>query len=270
LALFETATLILAGVGLLSGFLGGLLGIGGGVVIVPALILVFESSRVHPAQDITIIAVATSLACIIFTSASAAYTQYRAGMVRWDLVRRLALVFVLGSFSAGILAPLIPPPMMRGMIGCFLIFVAIVMLTHWKPQPHRSFPGILGASGIGYLGGNAAGFAGIAGGNIIVPTLVFFNVPIHNATATSSALGVPIAMAGALSYAFASGGEISFSQVGYVDLASFATITVCAVLTAPIGVRVAHAVPSSKLKRVFGGLLSLVALRMIYSALTLP
>jgi len=270
LALFETITLVLVGVGLLSGFLGGLLGIGGGVVIVPALILVFETNQVHQAQDITIIAVATSLACIIFTSASAAYTQYRAEMVRWDLVQKLALFLVLGSFSAGVLAPLLPPPILLGMIGCFLTLVAIVMLTSWKPQPHRSFPGMLGASGIGYLGGNVAGFAGIAGGNVIVPTLVFFNVPIHNATATSSALGVPIATAGALSYAFASGGEISFSQVGYVDLASFATITVCAVLTAPIGVRVAHAVPSSKLKRVFGGLLGLAALRMIYSALTMP
>jgi len=257
----------LAGVGLVSGFLGGMLGIGGGVIIVPALIIAFEALARHPAEEITVIAVATSLACIVFTSASAAYTQYKAGKVRWDLVRRLAVPFVLGSFTAGVLAPALPAPLMRALIGVFLVFVAIVMLTNWRPAPHATLPGTAGSAMIGFAGGNMAGLAGIAGGNVIVPTLVFFNVPVHNATATSSALGVPIAAAGALSYALiAAGTESGAGRVGYVDLHSFFVITLCAVLTAPLGVRMAHRVPAARLKVAFGVLLLFVAGRMLISA----
>ena len=90
-------------VGAFAGFLGGLLGIGGGVIIVPALIVLFEMSTGFAPGAITVIAVGTSMACIMFTSASAAYTQYRAGKVRWDLFTKLTPFFVAGSFSAGLL-----------------------------------------------------------------------------------------------------------------------------------------------------------------------
>ena len=262
----------LLAVGLISGFLGGMLGIGGGVVIVPALIILFDLSGAYSPAEATIVAVATSLACIVFTSLSAAYTQYRAGKVRWDIFRRMIAFFVLGSFTAGIIAPLLPAGMFRALIGVFLLFVAVVMLTNWKPAPHRQFPGLLGSAATGYVGGNMAGLAGIAGGNIIVPTLVFFNTPVHNATATSSAMGVPIALAGALSYAFASSVTASApvpGPAGYIDPTSFIAITAGAVLMAPVGVRVAHRVPADLLKKAFGMLLIFASARMVYSAISL-
>jgi len=253
------------GLGLGSGFIGGLLGIGGGVVIVPALALSYDFSGRFAPEYSLLVAVATSLACIVFTSASAAYTQYRAGKVRWDIFRKLMVFLLLGSFSAGFIAPALPPGVFRTFIGLFLGFVAVVMLSSWQPHPHRRFPSALGAAGIGLGGGVAAGLAGIAGGNVIVPTLVYFNTPIHNATATSSALGVPIALMGSVGYVLSARVDATMGPLGYIDLYAFAPIVVGALIAAPAGVKFAHRVAAPKLRRTFGALLVVVSLRMLYS-----
>ncbi|MDH3644211.1 MAG: sulfite exporter TauE/SafE family protein, partial [Gammaproteobacteria bacterium] len=130
-------------IGAVSGFLGGLLGIGGGVVIVPALIILFDSLLLFSPEISTPVAVGTSLACIIFTSISAAYTQMRAHMVDWSVVRRWAGFLVLGSFLASSIAVALPVATFRTLIGCFLLFVSFVMLTSWKPSANRTFPGPL-------------------------------------------------------------------------------------------------------------------------------
>ncbi|MEQ8691454.1 MAG: sulfite exporter TauE/SafE family protein [Pseudomonadales bacterium] len=264
--MLEAAVLLLL-VGALSGALGGMLGIGDGVVIVPALILIFEATQIHPSTQITVTAVATSMAVIIFTSFSAAYSQYRAGKILWPVMRKLTPVFVLGSFCAGLITPWLDAWLLRGLIGAFLCFVGVTMLLAWRPDPERQMPGLLPMSGIGFGGGLVSGAAGIAGGNVIVPTLVYFNIPVHNATATSSAMGVLIALSGALGYILgvnqASAGDW---MLGYVDLRSWLWITLAAIAAAPLGVRLAHRLPAALLKRVFGGFLLLVALRMLYSA----
>ncbi len=251
--------------GLGSGFLGGLLGIGGGVVIVPVLSLHYDVSGRFAAEHSVIVAVATSLACIVFTSASAAYTQYRAGKVRWDLAQRLVAFLLLGSFAAGYIAPILPPGVFRGFIGVFLTCVAIIMLSSWQPHPSRGFPGLTGSAAVGLSGGLAAGLAGIAGGNVVVPTLVFFNTPMHNATATSSALGVPIALTGALGYMLWAPAGAPAGALGWLDVYAFFPIVAGALVAAPMGVRFAHRVPAGRLRRGFGVLLVIVAGRMLYS-----
>ena len=133
--------------------------------------------------------------------------------------------FVIGSFTAGVLIPYLPAATLRGLIGLFLVFVGVVMLTNWKPAAHRTLPGVLGASSVGFGGGLVAGTAGIAGGNVIVPTLIYFNVPVHNATATSSAMGVAIAASGALAYMFFHPQDATGLQ-GYVDVHSFLFVTI--------------------------------------------
>jgi uncharacterized membrane protein YfcA len=247
------------GLGIVSGFLGGLLGIGGGVVLVPALALYYEYTQAYPPAQILIVSVATSLACIGFTSASAALAQHRAGKVNWGIFRRLVGFFLLGSFLAGFIAPLLPADVFRGFIGLFLAFVAVVMISRWQPDPHREFPGVTGSVALGIGGGVTAGLAGIAGGNVIVPSLVYFNTPVHTATATSSALGVPIAFVGALGYVLS-----SFSGgTQYVNWIATVPIIIGALLTAPLGVRVAHRLPAAGLKRAFGVLLIFVSLRLL-------
>jgi uncharacterized membrane protein YfcA len=254
-------------IGAVSGFLGGLLGIGGGVVIVPALIILFDSLLLFAPEISTPVAVATSLACIIFTSISAAYTQMRARMVDWQIVKSWAGFLVLGSFLASSIAVALPVATFRSLIGCFLLFVSFVMLTSWKPSAHRTFPGPLLSAGFGTVGGVVSGIAGIGGGNIVVPTLLYFNVPVHRATATSSTLGVPIASAGALGYIVTGWGEdLGDGMLGYVYLPSFLAIVAATVITAPLGVWVAHRVAPLPLRRAFGMLLVLVSARMLYSA----
>ena len=253
-------------IGACSGFLGGMLGIGGGVIIVPALILVYELSNSHAPEIITVVAIATSLSCIIFTSLSAAYTQYLSKKINWEIARTMAPFFILGSFSAGVVIPYLPAPTLRLVISVFLLSVAIIMLLSWSPHATRTFPRRLAAWGVGYGGGFVSGTAGIAGGNVIVPTLVYFGTPMHNATATSSAMGVPIAAAGSLGYVLSADVFLSSGMLGYVDLESWLLITIAAVSTAPLGVRTAHRVSAPSLKRYFGALLLLVAGRMFYSS----
>ena len=263
--------LVLFAIGMLSGFLGGLLGIGGGVVIVPALVIVYAVSGRIADEYATLIAVATSLTCIVFTSLSAAITQARAGMVSWTIFRRMVAFFIAGAFCAGLAIPYLPEVALRLFIAIFLGVVGIIMFMNWKPDPRRTLPGTPGLGGIGFGGGFVSGTAGIAGGNVIVPTLVFFNVPIHQATATSSAMGVLIALSGAIGYALGTGNthaEASW-MLGHIDLYSGALIVVGAIICAPIGVKTAHRVAAGTLKRVFGLLLLGVSLRMAYTAFTL-
>jgi uncharacterized membrane protein YfcA len=255
-------------IGAVSGFLGGLLGIGGGVVIVPALILLLDLLAFLPRDDVTAVAVATSLSCILFTSLSAAATQIRARMVEWSIVRTWTPFLILGSYLAGWIATALPVAAFRGFIGLFLLFVAFVMLTSWKPAPHMRPPGPFPSALLGLGGGVVSGIAGIGGGNVVVPTLVYFNTPVHRATATSSTLGVPIALAGSLGYVTVGlGQDLGAGMLGYVYVPGFLAITGAAVLMAPIGVRVAHRVEAQPLRRVFGLLLIVVSSRMLYTAL---
>ncbi len=260
------------GVGCVSGFLGGLLGIGGGIVVVPTLIILFDWTGLVPLAHSTVAAVATSLACIPFVSASATLAQIRARQVEWSITRRWAAPVVLGAAVAGYLAPMLPVPFFRGFIGAFLGLVSIAMLTHWTPSPHRRFPKPALASGIGFGTGLVAGMAGIGGGNVMVPTMIYFNTPVHRATATSSSLGVPLATAGALSYVLFAPAVASAPQymLGYVHMPSCLAIVLGAVVAAPIGVWAARRIRSQALRRLFGILLILAAARMIYSAWMVP
>lgn len=246
-----------------SGFLGGLLGIGGGVVIVPILYFLFTLSGQYPPELAMLVAIATSLSCIVFTSASAALTQIKAQRVNWDIVYKLLPFLLIGSFSAGYIAPNLPPGILRWFFGIFIGFVAIIMLKSWKPRPNRTLPGYIGSSFIGAIAGLIAGLAGIAGGNVIVPTLIFFNISAHNATATASTLGVPIAGVGALSYFVLAPANEMPNLFGYIDGVAFLSIVISAVITAPLGVKFAQRVPADGLKKVFGGMLCLVSLRML-------
>jgi uncharacterized membrane protein YfcA len=266
-------TIACAALGAVAGFLGGLLGIGGGVVIVPSLILLFDAIRLEshgaPAGNgTTLVAVATSLATIVFTSIAAARPQIRAQMVEWRIIRRWTAFVVLGSFGASTLAALMPMITLRTSIAAFLFFVAFVMLTSWKPSPHRALPGTLGSAVLGTVGGLIAGMAGIGGGNVVVPTLVYHNVPVHRATATASVLGIPIALAGSLGYVQRGFGETTLADgfIGYVYLPAFLAIAVASIATAPLGVRTAHRLQPQPLRRAFGALLLVVAARMLWSA----
>lgn len=255
-----------AATGLLAGLLGGMLGIGGGIVIVPALLLLFDARGVDPLLAAPM-AVATSLCSIVFTSLAAARAQIRRGAVEWLVVRRWSAFLILGSLSSGQVAILFPAGILPLFIGGFLALAAIVMFANWRPAAHRGLPGTVASAGVGYSAGLVSGLAGIGGGNVIVPTLVHFNVPVLRAAATASTLGVPIALFGSLGYLWAGWQQpdLPDATAGFIHLPAAAAIIALSVFAAPAGVALAHRLPATTLKRIFALLLMAAAIRVAMS-----
>lgn len=252
--------------GVVAGILAGMLGIGGGVVIVPALVLIL-SGQDFPAEFIVITAVATSLCTIIFTSISAARAQIRRQAVDWGIFRLWAPTVVIGSFLSGFIAARLPAAYLEAGIAVFLLLVAIIMLSRWVPDPARTMPARPGAAGLGLFSGVLSGLAGIGGGNVMVPLMVFYNVPMQRAVATSSTLGFPLALVGTLGYVISGWDQAPMAwSLGYVYLPAALLIAIFTVLLAPVGVALSHRIPAATLKRCFGGLLLLVAGRMLINA----
>lgn len=251
--------------GALAGLLGGMLGIGGGVILVPALIFLFEAQG-FPTELIPQLAVASSLGSIIFTSAAAMRAQAKRGAVDWVLFRQWSVTVVAGGFCSGFVASLLPALYLKRAIAVFLTFVAVMMLCRWLPKPERHLPGALGRAGLGFASGLGSALAGIGGGNIIVPLLVFFNVPMQRAAATASALGLPIALVGSLGYLMAGWGHTSLppGAFGFIFMPATLGIAAMALLCAPLGVAISHRTPAARLKRIFGGVLLVVAGRMLW------
>jgi uncharacterized membrane protein YfcA len=257
-----------ASIGAVAGFLAGLLGIGGGVVIVPALLILFDAVGID--EGAARLAVGTSLATIIVTSLSAARAQVRRGAVQWPIVRSWTPALLVGSLASGPLAAMLPQQALPWFIGVFLVIVAAIMLAQWRPDPHRTLPRGAANLALGGSAGLVSGLAGIGGGNVIVPTLVFHNVPIQQASATSSTLGVPISLFGTLGFVLAGWGDTTLppGSLGYVYMPAALTIAAITFLMAPVGVAVAHHSPAGLLKRVFGALLLLAASRILWGAWT--
>ncbi|KQP22847.1 sulfite exporter TauE/SafE family protein [Pseudorhodoferax sp. Leaf267] len=260
----------LALLGLGSGFLAGLLGIGGGMLMVP--FLTFLLSRQGVEADLAVkMAIATSMATIMFTSIASVRAHHKRGAVRWDLVKTLAPGIVLGSLvaSLGVFA-LLKGAYLAIFFGLFVGFSATQMFLDRKPKPTRQLPGPAGrvaaGSGIGFL----SGLVGAGGGFISVPFMTWCNVPIHNAVATSAGLGFPIALANVIGYVLAGRNvaDLPAGSLGYVWLPALGVIALASVLTAPLGARAAHTLPVATLKRVFASVLYLLAAYMLYKGIT--
>lgn len=263
-----TVALQLLALGLASGFLAGLLGIGGGMLMVPFLTALLSAQGVAPALAVKM-AIATSMACIVATAASSARAHHRRGAVRWDLVARFAPGIVVGGLLSG-------AALFAALKGQWLaaVFAAFVGLSAWQmglgkqPPPGRSLPGASGLAGVGGLIGLLSGLVGAGGGFLSVPFMVWCNVPVHAAVATSAALGLPIAVASTVGYAI--GGwtlpPALPGAFGYLYLPALAVLMPVTVLMAPLGARAAHALPVAKLKRLFALLLLGLAAYMLRKA----
>ena len=257
--------------GLCTGFLAGLLGIGGGMVMVPFIIIILSNRGVAP--DLAVkMAIATSMATIIFTSLSSVRAHHRRGAVRWDIVKLLAPGIVIGAAiaSLGVFA-LLKGSWLALVFATFVFFSATQMLLNKKPKPSRTLPGTVGTLGAGTAIGFLSGLVGAGGGFVSVPFMTWCNVAIHTAVATSAALGFPIALANALGYLVAGQGvaDLPSGSIGYIYLPALGVIAAASVLMAPLGVRAAHALPVATLKRVFASMLYLLAAYMAYKGLSI-
>ncbi len=254
--------------GVCSGFLAGLLGIGGGMVMVPFLTLMLTMQG-FPPDLIVKMAVATSLATICFTSVSSVRAHHKRGAVRWDVVKLLAPGIVIGSLIGAQIAKALPADWMAILFAVFVGFSATQMFLDKKPKPTRELPRGTGMVGAGSVIGVLSALVGAGGGFISVPFMTWCNVTIHKAVATSSALGFPIAVAGTLGYVIAGWSleGLPAGAVGFIYLPALVVIAAASVLTAPWGARTAHSMDVKQLKRAFAVVLYLLAAYMLYKGL---
>lgn len=259
-----TILLLYTAIGLFAGILAGLLGIGGGLVIVPILAYCFTAQG-FSYDAIMQLALGTSMASIMFTAVSSFVAHHRRGAVRWDIVRRSVLGILIGTFLGASVAARMSTAFLGVFFVIFLYFVAGQMILDRKPNPSRQLPGRLGMFGVGNVIGAVSAFVGIGGGALSVPYMVWSNVPMHQAIGTSAAIGFPIAVAGTVGYLLSGlhATDLPAFTVGYVYVPGLVGIVCASLITAPLGVRMAHRLPVKRLKQVFAVLLAMMGTRML-------
>ena len=262
-----TLILALLALGAVVGFAAGLLGIGGGLLLVPFLTFLF-TIRGLPGERVVHMAIATSLATILFTSISSVLAHHQRDAVLWPIVKVLAPGILIGSW----IGPAIGKQLSSaGLAMFFAVFVAVSasqMLLDKKPAAARELPGALGMFAAGSVIGILAGLVGVGGAFISVPFMTWCNVKIHNAVATSAALGFPIALAGTLAniyYGMKTPG-LPTGSLGFVYLPALLVVSFASVLTAPLGARTAHRLPVKALRKAFSLTMSVLAGYMLYKA----
>lgn len=255
--------------GAISGVVAGLLGVGGGIVIVPVLYHILSSLDVDPGLRMHV-AVATSLATIVVTSISSARAHYRRDSVDRDLLRHWAPFVLVGVLAGTATGGFVKGETLSLVFAAVAILVAVNMafrpnaapVRHGLPRPgwQRLLAGGIGA---------VSAMMGIGGGTLTVPILGIFDYPIRRAVGTAAAIGLIIGVPGTAGYLYAGLGVAGLppGNVGYVNLIGFLLIVPASYATAPLGARLAHAVDTILLKRLFALFLFASALRMIHGAL---
>lgn len=253
--------------GLISGTLAGLLGVGGGIVIVPVLFNVLPFFGIAEAVQMKL-AVGTSLATIIPTSIQSARKHFAKGTMDVVLLRSLAPSIGVGVALGTVLAIWLRGDALTAVFAAVAVLVAINMaLTGVDWRLRESFPTGVPRHGIGGFIGTVSAMMGIGGGTVGVPILSAFGAPMRAAVATASAFGIIIAVPATIGFAWAGWGDplLPPLSLGYVNLVGVALIVPSSMLAAPWGVRLAHSIPPLLLKRLFALFLGVTSLRMIWS-----
>jgi uncharacterized membrane protein YfcA len=261
--------LVMLAVGSIAGFIAGLLGIGGGMIIVPVVLWVLQMKGLGGIEHAQHLAVGTSFAIMVFTTFSSVMAQQRKGSVDWAVVRRMAPGMVVGVMIGSMLAKRLSNEALQVFFIVFVVLVALKTLTDAKPKPTRSLPGPAGLAAVGSLFGMASSWVGIGGGSLSVPFMLYCNVPVRTAVGTSAGLAWPIAVAGAVGYLYSGWNVAGLPEgtLGFWYLPAVAVLSVATMLFAPLGVKAAHKLPPEKLKLAFGVLLLVIAARMLWGLL---
>ncbi len=254
--------------GALTGFLAGLLGIGGGLVVVP--FLAFFLPFVHIAPNYVMhVAIASSLAIIVVTSFSSAYSHQRHGGIRWDLVRKIVLGCLIGALFGSQIADFLPSGILRIIFGIFVFIMAYRLLTPQRGSGKAiALPSQIGFAVSGLTIGTFCTILGTGGGSLLVPFFSFFGISMRNAVATSAACGFPIAVAGVVGLMFA--GHATALNIpyttGYVYWPAVGAMVVPSIIFAPIGAKLANKLPTQSLKKIFGVFLIFVGIDMLHQS----
>jgi uncharacterized membrane protein YfcA len=249
--------------GTFAGTIAGLLGVGGGLIIVPVLVYVFTRQHIDP-EVMVHLAVGTSLATIVFTSISSVRAHHKRGAVHWDVFWKLAPGIVIGALLGSVVADWMPAHSLRRFFAVFEWLVAAQLLVGLRPKPGRGVPRLPGMFGVGGVIGGISSLVGIGGGTMTVPFLVWCNLRMQEAVATSSACALPIASAGAAGFMMTgwSSSQLPASSLGFVYLPAFVGIVLASILFAPVGAWLAHRLPANTLRQFFAIFLVLLGFYM--------
>ena len=257
----------LLALGAVAGFAAGLLGIGGGMLMVPFMTMIFTAKQ-FPPEHIIHMAIATSLASIMFTSISSVRAHHARRAVLWHIVKFLAPGILIGSWIGPWIGAQMNSSTLAMAFAVFVAFSGTQMLLDKKPAAARDLPAAPGMFAAGGVIGILAGLVGAGGGFVSVPFMTWCNVKIHNAVATSAALGFPIALAGTLSniYFGMNASGLPSGSLGFIYVPALVVVSLASVSLAPLGAKTAHNLPVKSLRRVFAVLLYSLAAYMLYKA----
>jgi len=251
-------------VGVITGIMAGLFGIGGGAIVVPALIPLFHSLH-FPAELVVHMAIGSSLATIIFTSISAIYGHHQHQAVLWSVAWKMTPSILMGAWLGALIASTLDAFWLQRIFALFLLSLSVKIAINRESNSAYPLPNAAGLSLIGGGIGTLSSMVGIGGGTLTVPFLIGSGTPIQKAVATSSACGLPIAVAGTLGYII-NGLEVSnlpMASSGYIFWPAVAIIAFSSILLAPVGVRLAHHLPATTIKRLFALFLVLMGCKLM-------
>ncbi len=248
--------------GLAGGFLAGYLGIGGGLILVPALSWLFSRDPAIAGVAVQM-AVATSLASMLFSSMSSVLTHHRRGAILWPLVKRLLPGLLLGAVFGSLIAGRIGSAALGGVFGVFALIVGLQLLLGATQTGNRPLPGFTLIAFIGFGIGSISSLLGIGGGSMTVPWLLWHRQQVRNAIATAAACGYPIALAGTLGFVFLGKTNAMAASLGYVHLPALAGVALFSVMGAPLGVAAIHRSSPIFARRLFAVFLLAVAAKML-------
>lgn len=264
--LISPTLLLYVALGAFAGVMAGLLGVGGGLIIVPVLAWILHGQQVSDAL-VMHMAIGTSLATIVVTSLSSIRAHHQRGAVLWPVVWRLTPGIVIGAWLGAAVADLLSSVVLTKIFAVFVLLVAAQIAFGAKPAPHRGLPGAPGLAAAGGIIGAVSAIVGIGGGSLTVPFLTWCNTSIRQSVATSAACGLPIALAGSVGF-IATGlnatGLPTWS-LGYVYGPALFGVAVASMFSAPLGAKLAHTLPTEILKKVFAVFLALVGAKMLLS-----
>jgi uncharacterized membrane protein YfcA len=255
--------------GAVAGFLAGMFGVGGGLILVPVLLFLFDAQH-FATGHVMLLALGTSMAAILFTSFSSLRAHHSHGAVNWRVVRNITPGILIGTGIGASVAASIPTHGLAIFFALFVYTVAAQILLDMRPKAARQLPGAAGMTLTGIITGCLSSLVSIGGGSIVVPFLVWCNISLRNAIGTSAAIGFPVAVGGTIGYVV-TGMNISWLppySLGYVYLPALVWIALASMITAPLGAKATHRMKTGLLRKLFALLLLILATKLLFKVIT--
>lgn len=250
------------------GLLGGMFGIGGGTVLVPVLLFLFDAQH-FPAEQQLHLALGTSMATIVFTSLASMRKHHQHGAVDWQVVRNITPGILIGTAIGALFSASVSPYFLGIFFALFVYFAAAQILFDLRPQASRQLPGIAGMTLVGVFTGWLSSLVSIGGGTLVIPFLIRCNVALRNAIGTSAAISFPVAVGGTLGYIATGSGiaALPAHTLGYVYLPALFWAAIASMVTAPIGAKATHRMKVGMLRKAFAVLLIVLASKLLLKVL---